>query len=287
MRAKILRAVRECPPGADMEEWLDTASFSIGSTYGGDTSCVEIRSDGHQVILDAGSGIRRLGLKMMAEGDNKRPIHILLSHFHWDHIQGLPFFVPLLIPGAEVHFYSGRTDAAELVAAQYRRPFFPLEFEVIESHVNVHHVNGTFDVEGFKISTMRLEHPDGSYGYRIDDGKSCIVNLTDVELLEAGKDALKEYREFVRGADVVIADVQYGFMDTHKKRTWGHSSIFAFVDLLVDTDVKRVVLFHHEPASSDEELDELFAKAIKYVKTQPGAKDLKVIPAYTGLEIEF
>ncbi|GAF72376.1 unnamed protein product, partial [marine sediment metagenome] len=116
VREKIVRAVRECPSGTDPEEWLDSMPLGVGSTYGGETSCVEVSSGERRLILDAGSGIRKLGLRMMAGQEYTRPVHILFSHFHWDHIQGLPFFVPLLKPDTEINFYSGRKDIKEFIS---------------------------------------------------------------------------------------------------------------------------------------------------------------------------
>lgn len=286
VRGKILRALREYPPGTDPEEWLDSMPFGVGSTYGGETPCVEVSSGERRLIIDAGTGIRNLGLKLMKEVAHKRPLHVLFSHFHWDHIQGLPFFVPLLMPDTEVHFYSGRKDVTELLRIQHSRPFFPLDFSVMEERVSTHCLEGTTDIDGFKVSIISLEHPNDSYGYRIENGGSCLVYLTDVELLEADKDKTKKYREFVRDADLIIADMQYGFVETHEKRTWGHSSIFAFVDLVVGANVKTMALYHHDPTSTDEYLDELREKAERYVKSQPGVDGLELIPSYVGMELE-
>lgn len=286
VREKILRALRECPPGADPEEWLDSVPFGVGSTYGGETPCVEISSGERKLIIDAGTGMRNLGLKVMKEGEHKRPLHILFSHFHWDHIQGLPFFVPLLVPDAEVHFYSGREDIKELLRVQNSRPFFPLDFSIMEERVTTHCVKGTVDIDGFKVSIIPLEHVDVSYGYRIEDGGSCVVYITDLELLESSKEKMEKYREFIRDADLIIADMQYGFVETHEKRTWGHSSIFAFVDLVAGANVKTMALYHHDPTSTDDHLDRIHEDAEKYVKTQPGVEGLKMIPSYVGMELE-
>ncbi len=287
VREKIVRAIRECPAGTDPEEWLDSMPVRIGSTYGGDTSCVEVASGDRRLIFDAGSGIRKLGLRMMARQEYTRPMHIFFSHLHWDHIQGLPFFVPLLKPGTEVNFYSGREDLKKFISAQNRSPFFPIDFDDIPSNMNFHRLDGAAEIDGFKVSIIPLEHPDGAFGYRVEDGGTSVVYLTDVELLQAGEDKMKAYAEFVRGADVVIADVQYGFVETREKKTWGHSSIFAFADLVAGMDVGALVLYHHEPTSTDSDLDELFNKARKYMESQPRLKGTKLIPSYAGLELDI
>ena len=208
------------------------------------------------------------------------------NHFRL-HIQGIPFFVPIYSPDAEIHFYSGRDGIEDLLSQQQRSPFFPVDFKKLPSKLSFHHIKEEAEVGAYKVSVIAMNHPDVSYGYRVDDGKSCVVYLTDVELLEADRTQQNRYQEFVSGADLLIGDVQYGFMESHEKRTWGHSSIFNFIDLTVGAGVKALAFFHYDPASTDERIDELQEQAQKYIDSIPEVRDLRLVPSRVGLELKI
>lgn len=222
---------------------------------GGNTSCVEVRApDGTVLVLDAGTGIRALGYALAAEAAGEpMTIHVVLSHFHWDHLQGLPFFAPLFSPSHDVRFYAvtddGRLD--RLLHGQMCFPYFPVPFDdLAASTATVSLREGeAFDVGPMTVRPFPVNHPQGAHGFRIECGGATLVYATDYEHGLPSFDA--GLREAVRGADVLISDAQYT-PDEYRLRTgWGHTTWEKAALLARDADVGRLYLFHHDPAHDD------------------------------------
>lgn len=227
------------------------------ATVGGNTSCVEVRAGATRLILDAGTGLRGLGDSMLGEGGAARAT-ILLSHLHWDHIQGLPFFTPLYVPGSEIEILSGPNGAMPLAAAlreQMRAPFFPVSFDDVGADVRARDLGAreTFAVGEATVSVSRLNHPDPVYGYRIAAGGVTVVYATDTEHFSCVDPGLAE---LARGADVLIYDAQYTPEEYAGERGpakvgWGHSTFAAGAELARAAGVGNLILFHHDPSRSD------------------------------------
>jgi len=242
--------------------------------YGGNTSCVEVRSDsGEVILLDCGTGAHALGqaLKEQAKACSG---HILISHTHWDHIQGLPFFAPLFAPGNEWHIYGPRglgQSLQEVLAGQMEYAYFPVALNAFAATVHFHEVvEGGLTIGDVRIATHYLNHPALTVGYRIEADGATLVYATDHEphspdagCGHAGKEETGDiaHLDFIRGADLVIHDAQYTAAEYPAKVGWGHSSIEYVVDAAIAANVKHVVLFHHDPARSDDAVDQLIAKA--------------------------
>jgi phosphoribosyl 1,2-cyclic phosphodiesterase len=238
--------------------------------YGGNTPCLELLApDGTQFILDCGTGLRMLGNRW-AEGKNGAPgeTHILVTHYHWDHIQGLPFFAPLYVEKNQFQFYSfrskylGRDSLRQVFETQMALPYFPVDFSAMSARRKFREVDGgeSFQVGNNKVSARWLNHPQGCLGFRIETPAGIVAYATDNE---PGDPALEtSLRELATDADIFINDAQYApaQLDSSRKG-WGHSSWREGVKVAREVNAKTLVLFHHDPDSTDRIVDEILHDA--------------------------
>ncbi len=229
--------------------------------YGGNTACLAIDRGDAILILDAGSGIRTLGVELCA-----RPalpeIHLLFTHFHWDHIQGLPFFAPLFHPEARIILYSFHPPEKlrSILAGQMVAPYFPIDFLQVSQHVEFRQIeHSTLPIAGLTVQSFDLHHPQRSQGYRISDGAHSIVIATDHEHGDPEADA--RLNTVARGADLLVYDAQYTPLEYEKRHGWGHSTWRDAVSVAFEAQIPQLVLFHHDPAHDDATLDAILAEA--------------------------
>lgn len=235
--------------------------------YGGNTTCVEVRTGGELIVIDAGSGIRPLGESLLAEHAGP-PIALTLlhSHAHWDHIQGFPFFPPAYVPGTRIRIVGGHATAGELrrVFADQMdgRRWFPLPFDRLPATIDFDHLDPEgdlrFRVGDVAVTACPTNHPGGSLGFRIETDRGAIVFLSDHET--AGPDEPR-IRDFIAGAAILIADAQYDATEIRTRRGWGHGCVDEVIALAGGIGVGRVVLFHHDPSHDDDFLDRLVTQA--------------------------
>jgi phosphoribosyl 1,2-cyclic phosphodiesterase/DNA-binding response OmpR family regulator len=266
--------------------------------YGGNTSCVEVRSDSGEVILvDCGTGAHAFG-KALAEQGKACSGHILISHTHWDHIQGLPFFAPLFIEGNEWHVYGPRglsQSLRDVLAGQMEYEYFPVALNEFKAKIHYHEVvEGSFTIGDVRITTHYLNHPALTVGYRVEADGAALVYASDHEphSKEAGEghagvtetgDA--EHVAFMHDADLVIHDAQYTAAEYPAKVGWGHSTIEYAVDAAIAANIKQLALYHHDPARNDEAVDALIDRARARAKAA-GSK-LIIIGAAEGMAMEL
>ena len=250
--------------------------------YGGNTSCIEIRTDSNEVLIfDGGTGIRLLGNELQREFDDRRiTAHIFFSHFHLDHIQGVPFFRPLYDPKNHFTFYfAGRRDAnlvMDALAGMMANPYFPVDMSKLPcSREYVDLVEGTFNVADTRIQVLSLNHPQGCVGYRIMQNDKVISYCTDVEHGIDWSD--RNMTALAQDADFFIVDSQYTPEELPQHIGYGHSSWKQAVETGIRAGVKRIALFHHDPYHEDAEVDQILADARKL---HPN-----VIAAREGLEV--
>jgi ribonuclease BN (tRNA processing enzyme) len=235
--------------------------------YGGNTSCVEVRGDdGTMLVLDAGTGIRRLGASLALDGSKR--VDILLTHLHMDHIQGLGFFAPLRTPRTEAHIWGPASTTQSLWARLTRYlspPLFPVHLRELECNMELHEVPcGDVQVGEFTISSTLVCHPDPTVGYRITGPGGTLAYLPDhepalgVRGFPTSGDWTSGYT-LAEGADLLIHDAQYDDEEYNEKVGWGHSSMRQTFEFAALAGVKHLVPFHHDPGHSDEYLDALIA----------------------------
>jgi phosphoribosyl 1,2-cyclic phosphodiesterase len=265
--------------------------------YGGNTSCVAVEADGQLVILDAGTGIRGLGLTLVERQNGSIHAEILLSHTHWDHIQGLPYFKPFFAPGNAVRIWGskqGSKSLDEILHLQMDPAVFPIPLTAVSAALTVKEVRpgGEFTVGPFRAQSMQLRHPGTTLAYRLVPvaGGRSMAYVTDNELGPGGSydtppNWRRELVKFLSGVDLLIHDAMYTPAELDSHRGWGHSSYEESVELAADAGAKRLVLFHHEPEHDDDALDALQAAAQRSAKGR-GAP-VEVIAAQEGMQLSL
>jgi phosphoribosyl 1,2-cyclic phosphodiesterase len=231
--------------------------------YGGNTSCLEIRSAENEVfIFDAGSGMRHLGQSLTEEfKGQKLSLNVFLTHFHWDHIQGLPFFLPFYKTDNEMTFHASRElgPLAEKLQGQMSKPYFPVSMDIGARRNFVELDSTELRFGSLRVRTFPLNHPQGAWGYRIESGAGSIVYATDLEHGNQRLDGV--LREYSQGADILIYDCNYTPEEYASHIGWGHSTWSEAVNVAKDAGVKRLILFHHDPWHNDRMLDAIVAQA--------------------------
>ena len=243
--------------------------------FGGNTPCVEVLVPaGEVVILDAGSGIRALGEALLARPDPPTTIHIFLTHFHWDHVQGLPFFAPLYDARFHIHFHSMRTpsELQAVLAAQMRAPFFPIPFSALSATIEFHALD-PFETTGLTLTSFPLHHPQGAVGFRIQSEGKLVVYATDHEHGDTAIDA--NLVEVSRNADALIYDAQYTPTEYATRHNWGHSTWLEATHVARRAGVQHLVLFHHAPDRHDD--------AVRAIVTEAQAEFPNTIAAQESL----
>ena len=259
---------------------------------GGNTSCVEVRVDDHVLICDAGTGIIPLGNALMAQ-DRIRKLLIILTHYHWDHICGLPFFIPAFTPEWTISFFGPGQSAGDIedhVASQMRAPYFPVGTETWLADINYLQApqDGTLHYGLIHLSYRNVHHPGTTYGYRIKVNGRTIMYVSDNECLYLEKSIRQKYSdlsreeqdlyeemqkeeyqselELLKDTDILIHDAQYTPEDYDKKRGWGHSCYIDTVNTAIDAGVKALYLYHHDPNYNDAAMEKIHHHAQQIIK---------------------
>jgi len=256
--------------------------------YGGDTTCMEIRSKNNEIIIvDAGTGIRRLGNKLINE--EKASYHMLFTHAHWDHLMGFPFFKPIFLSKTKLNIircpHPGKY-AEEMMKRVMSPPNFPIKYTDIKATITYEEgCPGGFKIDTIKIEPINLSHPNSGCGYKFTENEKTFVFLTDNELghiHENGK-TLEEYADFSKNCDLLIHDCEYTDNDYLKRKEWGHSSVSQVVKLAKLSKVKKLGLFHHNQDKTDKDVDLL----VNSVKNQLQSTDIEVFGVFADMEISL
>jgi phosphoribosyl 1,2-cyclic phosphodiesterase len=268
--------------------------FSVRGGYGGNTSCIEIREQDEYVVCDAGTGLRDFGNYILQSGKTAHnglsaTCHLFMSHLHWDHIQGFPFFAPAYIPGNHIHIYGCHSQMKQAFIDQQNPPYFPVSLSEMKSDIVFHTLEPgkTYDIAGLSVKATKQNHPGDSYGYSfMKDGKK-IVYSTDAEHKRVPEGETEDRIDFFGNADLLIFDAQYTLEDAiGAKENWGHSNNLMAVELALQAEVKRLCLFHSEHTYDDAALEHFLDDTRKYLKCRDDSYPMQIDLAYDGLEID-
>ena len=265
--------------------------FSISQTYGGQSSCVEIETGRAEYLAcDMGSGARAFGTHIMsAQKSGPIVVNVLMSHVHWDHIMGFPFFAPAYVPGAHIRIFGCHDVIEKAFRLQQSAPCFPVDFSRLAANIGFIKLEAgqIAEIAGFNIAPKLQRHTGNSYGYRLERGGKAIVYSTDSEHKLEDPAETQAFVEFFRNADLVIFDAMYSLLDAVSvKEDWGHSSNIVGVELAQLANVKQLCMFHHEPAFNDERIQSVLNETIRFERLTRGDQALIVSAAFDGMEIE-
>ncbi len=274
--------------------------------YGGNTACVEVRTGRETIILDAGTGLRELGQDLVRHPRGPRNrLWILLSHTHWDHIQGFPFFAPAHQARQRIHILGQRGSRSNLrktIAAAVESPFFPIPLSGMPGHLSFRELASqtSFRLGAVRATTAPLQHPGGGLAFRLATPQGVVAYVTDHEAAcpEAARTSLPTaarerpqpelgvaMARLIEGADVLIHDAQYTAAEYASHQGWGHSCVEAVVGVAVRARVGHLLLFHHDPDREDRQLDVMVRDARRRARQLGGA--LRVDAAREGLELRL
>lgn len=301
VRDKIAAALvaaggRKFADEAEARTYLETElDFAAAHTYGGATSCVEVDvGKGAFIICDMGSGLREFGLDSLrrcATEAHPREWHFFLSHLHWDHIMGFPFFVPAFVPGSKIVIHAGHVDAETALRRQQEEISFPVPFDWLKGDIEFRTLQTGQDyrIGAVSVSLIEQHHSHLSYGFRFQDAAGTVaIFSTDSEHKIDQMAGEANVVEFFAGADLVVCDTMYSLADSvSMKEDWGHSSNIVAIDLCHEAAAKRLALFHHEPTYSDADIQRMHRESIRYEELTRDAAPLEVLCAYDGLTVEI
>jgi phosphoribosyl 1,2-cyclic phosphodiesterase len=258
--------------------------------YGGATTCIEIRTKNNEIIIiDAGTGIRKLGNKLLKE--NRQDYSIIFTHAHWDHLLGFPFFQPIYIDGAKIRMYGypfAQKSVRELIKISMTPPYFPVKYEDIKAEISYHEAyKESFKVGSLTVIPISLSHPNGGLGYKFIEDSKCFVFLTDNELTFKHPGGLdyKDYVDFSSSAGLLMHDSEYTEEDYKIKKGWGHTVYKDALKLALEAGVKKFGLFHHNQDRTDEALDKIVQDCKRIIKDNK--KSLECFAVYEGMEIKL
>jgi len=262
--------------------------------YGGNTPCLELAMPGGpRIILDCGTGLRMLGRRWMdSRGAPAGDVHVFVTHYHWDHIQGLPFFAPLYSERNRFHFYSfrsqqlGRNSLKQVLETQMANPFFPVDMSVMSAARDFTDIAGgdQVEIDGTRVTARWLNHPQGCLGFRVETPAGIIAYATDNEPGPAEFE--RNLRELAAGADIFVNDAQYTPEQVRGNRMgWGHSSWLEGVQVAQEVGAKHLVLFHHDPDSSDRDVDLILQQARRKFPSVWAATE-KMVLSLSGVRFE-
>jgi len=257
-------------------------------TVGGNSPCVSVSLDENDecIVFDCGSGLREMGIAQAGASKKISRYHVFLSHFHWDHIQGIPFFGPGYNPSVKMDFYSPAGNLEKILSGQMLYPYFPVTFDTMGSKKTFHYMDKDIEILGCNVSMKKMNHPGDSYAYCVTEKGKRFIYATDTELTSGDFIKNDENTAFFKDADMIVIDCQYTLGEAIDKYNWGHSAFSLAVDFSANWNIKHMVLFHHDPTYDDHKLYGILQSAKWYLERM-NLKGIELTLAYEGLEISI
>ena len=291
VRSKIAAVVQRVRP-SDLDSSESRELFLAGlppelfGTIGGNTTCLEVRTDdGNVIILDGGTGLRDLGVSLDATRDPVREFSLFFTHFHWDHLQGIPFFGPAWVKGNLLVFASPFPSVERIIRDQMKPPYFPVTMDAMPATLRFVYLRGeNVRIGGAEVRWKRMNHPGGAFAYKITENGKSVIFATDSEVTDREFQQREENRAFFESADILILDSQYTLEESFTKFDYGHTSYTMAVNLAVEWKVKTLVLFHHEPRYEDRKLFGI-RRSAQWHGEQLGSRSLEIVTAQEGMVI--
>jgi phosphoribosyl 1,2-cyclic phosphodiesterase len=318
LKEALVEALKARPTPERLDEFIDGLPPDVNSQVGGNTACLEVLHEGERLIIDAGTGIASLGMELnlghlagrlsrpvlsaatlsppqgLSVGSNRPMVlNLLLTHTHWDHIQGFPFFRPVYQLENVINVYAEDAGHAErtLGLQQSNPKLFPVQLKMTGARLNFHSFpKSGLKIGPFDIEALPLPHPGGSLAFKIKAGTSVMVFATDYELRDGDLESDRARRllaEFIGGADVFISDTQYTYLENLTKQGWGHSNPLRVVEMALVAGVKSFYLFHHDPCYSDTKLYDMLDMTVAYINYLHPGNELAIRLAVEGSEIRL
>ncbi|MBO4533373.1 MAG: MBL fold metallo-hydrolase [Treponema sp.] len=258
----------------------------IFGTAGGNTTCVEVKSAGNELVFDAGTGLRLFGKSGTLPKDKK--YNFFFTHFHWDHIQGFPFFDAAYDPESEFNIYSPQQDIKKILEEQMNQPYYPVPFAALTKKMNFMTLmpGSPINIGDTQIVCCPMSHPGTSYSYAVIENGKKFVFATDVELKSKDFDSSPIMERVFKDADCIVIDSQYTAEEAYRKQNWGHSAFCYAVDFAVHWGIKNVYLFHHEPTYDDKKLYSIL-QAARWYAQYIAHEDINIQLAKEDMEIQL
>jgi phosphoribosyl 1,2-cyclic phosphodiesterase len=293
-QALVLAIARGVNSAEKLQDFIEhDLGFSISHTYGGHSPCVEIETGRPEyLVCDMGSGARAFGNRVMSRREGGQPpvINVIMSHVHWDHIMGFPFFAPAYVPGALIRIHGCHDVLERAFRLQQSAPCFPVDFSRLAADIEFVQLRAgsSYDIAGFNVTPKLQRHTGDSYGYRFErDGKIVVYSTDSEHKLEDPRET-RDFVDFFRNADLVIFDAMYSLLDAVSvKEDWGHSSNIVGVEIAQMANVKHLCMFHHEPSFDDDRIESVLNETLRFEKLTRTKQTLRITAAHDGMEIDL
>lgn len=254
----------------DIDAYLSQLPQETRGGFGGNTPSCEVFTEDTSIIIDAGSGIRRKGYELVNGpcGSGEGEVHLFFTHFHWDHVIGLPFFAPVFIPQNRIHVYAVQPEVEDILRQLFRKPNFPVPYEQLGAEFVYHSLEPRTQLQigSLKITPYQLDHPDPCWGYRITDGERVLAYCVDTECTRANRKDLGDDLPMYQQVNTMIFDAQYTLIESIIKGNWGHAAATIGLDVALREGMEKVIFMHHDPAADDLKIAEARKQTEQYLE---------------------